>query len=99
MHSVDKQYRNPLWLLPLLAFFSSCSSNDYAEVPVVPLSGKLTVSGEPAYGAYITFHPIGDIGMTRGNKPFARVQADGTFQVTTYDTNDGVPAGVFNATV
>jgi hypothetical protein len=83
---------------PLL-FAAGCGAADYAEVPVYPLTGSLHVEGEPAYGAYVTLHPIGDVGMTKGNKPFARVQQDGSFQISTYDTGDGAPQGEFSVTV
>ena len=78
---------------------SSCQDKSYVEVPVYPTSGTIRVGGEPAYGAYLTLHPDGDIGITKGNKPFGRVAKDGTFQVTTYDTNDGAPAGQYRVTV
>jgi hypothetical protein len=77
----------------------SCSDKDYAEVPVYPASGTLTVEGEPAYGAYVTFHPVDDVGMTKGNRPFSRVSEGGTFTVTTYDTGDGLPEGKYDVTV
>jgi len=78
---------------------ASCSDKEYVEVPVYPASGTLTVEGEPAYGAYVTFHPVDDVGMTKGNRPFTRVSEDGTFTVTTYDTGDGLPKGNYNVTV
>lgn len=76
-----------------------CTGNDFAEVPVQPVTGKLLVQGEPAYGAYIVFHPSESVGMTKGNKPFARVSRDGTFSITTYTSDDGVPVGDFKVTV
>ena len=79
--------------------FVGCSDNDFAEVPVQPVSGKLLVKGQPAYGAYIVFHPADSVGMTKGNKPFARVAQDGTFTITTYNSNDGAPIGDFNVTI
>ena len=84
-----------------LAFvsLSSCQHKSYVEVAVYPTSGTVRFKGEPAYGAYLTFHPDGDVGITKGNKPFGRAAKDGTFQVTTYDTNDGAPAGEYRVTV
>lgn len=83
----------------LLLITAACSSKDYVEVPIHPASGKLMIAGQPGYGAYITFHPVGDVGMSKGNKPFARVARDGSFQVTTYDTADGAPVGDFKVTI
>lgn len=92
----------PAWgllALSMAIIVSGCSGKDYAEVEVMPIAGKLSVKGTPAHGAYVTFHPKDDVGMTKGNVPFARVQPDGTFQVTTYDTNDGIPKGKYAVTV
>lgn len=83
----------------ILFVCTACSDKDYVEVPVYAVQGKLTAKGEPAYGAYISLHPTEDVGLKKGNKPFARVEKDGTFQLTTYDSNDGAPAGNFVATV
>jgi hypothetical protein len=93
---------NRIWLGVTLALLSAmlCSCRkSYQEVSVYPTSGKVTVKAVPAVGAYVTFHPEGDVGMTKGNKPFARVDKDGAFQVTTYDTNDGAPVGDYRVTV
>ena len=78
---------------------SACSEEDYAEVPVYPVTGTVTVKGQPAAGATVVFHPREDVGMTKGNKPFARVGDDGVFQATTYVSGDGVPAGAYSVTV
>ncbi|XZE51640.1 hypothetical protein SH139x_003301 [Planctomycetaceae bacterium SH139] len=76
-----------------------CSREDYAEVPVHPLQGSLFIDGAPAYGAYVTFHPAANVGMTKGNKPFARVDKDGRFTVTTYNSGDGTPVGSYQVTI
>jgi hypothetical protein len=81
------------------SLFVGCSDKSYVEVAVHPVKGTLHTQGEPLYGAYLTFHPQGDVGMTKGNKPFARVEQDGSFQVTTYDTSDGAPAGSYAVTI
>lgn len=83
----------------LSSMMLGCEHDDFAEVPVHPVTGTLKVKGEPAYGAYIVFHPTDDVGMTKGNKPFARVKDDGTFIITTYLSDDGAPVGDFNVSV
>ncbi|WP_339907372.1 hypothetical protein [Symmachiella dynata] len=86
--------------LGILVLLGGCSGEkEYVETPVFPVSGNVTVRGEPAYGAYVLLHPVGDVGLTKGNKPFARVGEDGVFNVTTYDTSDGAPAGEYKVTV
>lgn len=88
-----------LLLLAACLVTSACSKQEYGEVPVYPVSGTVTVKGQPAAGATVVFHPRGDVGMTKGNKPFARVGEDGSFHATTYVSNDGAPAGEYTVTV
>jgi len=83
-------------LAPLLAAFPGCGGSD--RVPVHPVSGKLLVDGEPAEGAVIVLHPTSPP-EKEVHKPAARVEADGTFQVTTYDAGDGAPTGDYVITV
>jgi len=92
------------WVGVILACYlfaiAACSNRpDYQEVEIYPTSGSVSVDGEPAYGAVIVFHPQGDIGMSKGNRVFAKVKEDGTFAMTTYVTEDGAPAGKYVATV
>ena len=86
-------------LLVICLVCSACGEPSYQEVPVYPAAGQITVKGKPAYGAVVVFHPQGDVGMTKGNKPFAMVAEDGSFQATTYVTGDGAPAGDYIVTV
>jgi len=84
----------------LLGVASGCSrEKNYVEAPIYPTSGKLLVDGEPAEGAFIMFHPVDEVGLTKGNKPFARVGKDGYFSLTTYDTHDGAPAGEYEVSI
>jgi hypothetical protein len=86
----------------LLAGAACCgcsSGKDYVEVPFFPVCGELTVNGQPGAGAFIRFHPVTPVGLSKGNKPFARAGADGRFAVTTYDTGDGAPAGEYRVTI
>lgn len=68
--------------------------------PVVPVSGKVQVKDQPAAGAMVMFHPLpiqpGRFDMIRSR---GTVTADGTFQLTTYNTNDGAPEGEYAVTV
>jgi len=89
----------PSWrslMLLIVALLTGCGGSD--RVPVNPVSGKLLVDGQPAEGAVIVFHPTSPP-EKEVHKPAARVMADGTFQVTTYDAGDGAPAGDYVMTV
>jgi hypothetical protein len=84
----------------LLAVFAGCSE----EGPkVYPVSGQLLVNGQPAAGATVFFHRVSAAAPANdaasASRPFAIVQADGTFQPTTYLKNDGVAEGEYVLTV
>lgn len=58
--------------------------------PVFPVHGAVSYQGRPAEGARVSFVPMGAVGSLR---PQATVGADGTFQLSTYELNDGAPSG------
>jgi hypothetical protein len=62
-----------------------------------PVSGQLFVANQPASGARIYFQPIqgGEPEGWTGGYPRATVAADGSFQATTYEAQDGAPAGEY----
>lgn len=64
---------------------------------VVPARGKVTFQGQAAVGARLTFHPVTN--EKNAIRPQATVKDDGTFQVTTYVTNDGGPPGEYIVTI
>lgn len=69
------------------------------RLKVLPVSGKLLVNGRPAAKAEVFFHPVDKSGARESIRPFAQVQADGSFRLSTYDTFDGAPAGQYQVTV
>jgi hypothetical protein len=52
----------------------------------------------PCAGALVIFHPV-DPGDTDPAKPYAYVEEDGYFELTTYELGDGAAAGEYVATV
>jgi hypothetical protein len=76
---------------PLLQ--ASCSG----RIPVYPVSGKVLFQGRPAQGAVVQFHPQEGTDTTLA--PRGEVDADGTFRLTTYQHQDGAPAGRYAVTV
>jgi hypothetical protein len=86
----------------LLAFVGSamagCSRVPFERVPVYPVSGQLFIHGQPAVKARIQLHALDDISLDRF-RPHAIVQADGSFQLTTFTSEDGAPAGKYAITV
>ena len=67
--------------------------------PVQPTRGQLFINGIAAEGATVAFHPIGGDFDKQGICPSARVTADGSFILNTYNPQDGVPAGEYADTI
>jgi hypothetical protein len=75
---------------------SSCARNE--RVPVFPVQGKVLLHGKPLAHAFVVFHPVersgpGDL------RPRAQAENDGTFFLSTYDSEDGAPLGEYRVTV
>ena len=83
-----------------IAFFSlilcyGCESSD-VRPDLQRVEGKLTINGEPAAGAVMVFYPAqGKEFDSRGSRPRAKVDEQGMFQLTTYQSGDGAPAGEY----
>ncbi len=74
------------------AVLSLCSCGP--PVKVHPASGKVFVDGEPAVGALVVLHPI-DPASKAAVKPSGRVDAAGTFALSTFRSRDGAPVGEY----
>lgn len=61
--------------------------------PVTPVSGKVFYRGSPAAGAEIVFRPLTGAAKRKNAGARGRVEADGTFCLTTYRAFDGAVAG------
>jgi hypothetical protein len=59
-----------------------------------PVTGKVTIGGQPLASAMVTFHPEGE-----GNKGQASTEVDGTYVLNTYDVKDGAVVGKHTVTV
>src|SRR5262245_51009944 len=61
-----------------------------AKLPVFPVSGQLTMGGEPMADAQILFNLVGDLPAGAAKtRPHATTDEDGTFRVSTYGSEDG----------
>ena len=71
---------------------AGCGESGSSRVAVYPTQGTIYFEGQPIEGALLVLHPTGaanpEIPQSHGH-----VHKDGTFQLTTYQTADGVPAG------
>lgn len=73
---------------------TGCGEAKPDRVAVFPVKGTVTFKGQQMPGALVAFHPktpLGDGVPT----PRASIAKDGTFAVSTYDGNDGAPAGEY----
>jgi hypothetical protein len=62
---------------------------------LVPTEGIVTLDGVPFAGAMVTFHPDGE----QGHVATGLTATDGTFQLETYASADGVLPGNYKVTV
>ncbi len=86
-------------IIPItICIISSCSWKS-DRFPVNHVEGSVFAAGKAAVGAKLFFHPAADPGAQRALRPFAEVEADGTFEVNTYLAGDGAPAGDYVVTI
>lgn len=74
-----------------------CSQEATNRVQTYPVTGSITLKGQPVPGAFVALHPKSpqfDIPAPRAN-----VGADGALKVTTYDGGDGAPEGEYILTI
>ncbi len=77
-----------------LTWLIGCGSKH--QYKTVPVTGKVTVAGQPLSGGLIKFHPIDDGSRPKGEsgkQAWAELQPDGTFRLTTYGDFDGAVVG------
>ncbi|QDV70001.1 hypothetical protein Poly24_37200 [Rosistilla carotiformis] len=65
---------------------------------LIPVSGKVTIDGEPLQTGTVEFIPDTSKGTT-GQVAFGQIGADGTFQLRTFEPNDGVKPGSYKVGV
>jgi hypothetical protein len=82
----------------LLAVVLSFSCGQGGRRPVFPVRGQVLYEDKPTPGALVLFHPLND-SDPQAPRPVARVGADGNFAPTTYNGEDGAPAGEYSVTV
>ena len=81
----------------VLGWSGAGCSHDDGRLPVYRVAGQVSVGNQIPEGALVVLNPTG---ATPGEiRPSAKVQRDGTFELTTYETNDGAPVGDYVATI
>lgn len=88
-----------LWLFCMALAVSGCDQGE-GRLRVYPVSGKVLVGGQSAAGAKVVFYPESpDLTGPGTPVPAGTTNANGEFQLRSYDPDDGAPAGQFKVTV
>lgn len=81
----------------LLVLIAGCGDG---RVSVYPVTGTVLYHGEPAADADVTFYDTRPPEQTRDIPiPQGRTDAQGQFKLTTFEENDGAPAGKYRVAV
>jgi hypothetical protein len=85
-------------LLALVAVVG-CGPPD-GQMAVYPVSGSVTVAGQPASGAKVTLIGLDEkFNDPKSPIPTATVGGDGSFQITSYSAGDGAPDGNYRVVI
>lgn len=84
------------WVGVVALALAGCEKKD-ERVPVFPVSGKVLVNGKPTAGVLVVLHHQGG-DLPLPGRPNAKTAADGTFRLTSYEPQDGAPAGTYALT-
>lgn len=82
-----------LALAILLAPMVGCGGNGFPDP--TPVTGTVNYNGSPIEGALVTFIPEGEVGRASSGT----TDAQGTFSLTTFSTNDGAIPGKYKVTI
>ena len=75
-------------IFALLGACWGCGTSGGANASLIPVKGKVTYKGQPLAQGSVTFEP-----QDSGKRATGKLQADGTFVMSTYKEGDGVIAG------
>ena len=87
------------WLVAasLTATLTGCGEDWQAQT--FPVSGRLTINGQPATGALVQLVATGAQPDVRNSRPWGVVGPDGAFHLATYEPGSGAPAGDYGLTI
>jgi hypothetical protein len=95
--SLPRCRRICLWVVIVLSLSAlSCAKPRFK--PVYPVKGRVVVDGKPAAGVDVRFHSLDDP-QDQLARPLGTTGDDGEFTVSTYNPNDGLPAGSYAVTM
>ena len=81
-------------MIVLLGVCSGCGTSAGARAALIPVKGKVTYKGQPLAQGTVTFES-----QDSRRRATGKLQADGTFVLSTYKEGDGVVAGEHSVTI
>lgn len=73
-----------------VAWLGGCSRTPYA---VAPVTGVVTLDGQPLGGGVVSFQPVASRGSVAGPGSTGRIDVDGRYRLTTVDGASGAVVG------
>jgi hypothetical protein len=83
----------------MLGLIAGCGGAGGSRPPMGKVSGKVLVDGKPLTTGSITFIPITGKGGETGQNAMGDIGPDGSFTLTTFDTDDGAILGQHKAII
>jgi hypothetical protein len=80
----------------LSAGLAGCGDGKIARYPV---KGTIRVDGQPAAGALVIFCPSDGPPEMMNERPYGRTDAQGVYELRTFEPGDGAPAGAYKVMV
>jgi hypothetical protein len=80
-----------VWLLPA-AFLVGCGG-DPGKPRLGRVSGTVTYNGKPVTKGVVSFIPAGGPGIATGQSATGEIGANGSYQLTTFESGDGAVLG------
>ncbi len=87
-----------LWFLPVSLLVFGCQTRYPNEKRCIPVTGEVYVDGQPAAGVLVACHPAGGIDVNQPTVTQGITNAQGRFELTTYEAGDGAPLGEYRLT-
>ena len=85
--------------LVLATIGSGCGNADPGKPKLGKVNGKVTYNGKPVTSGTVTFTPEATKGGATGQGALGQISADGSYDLTTFDTGDGAILGQHIVTV
>jgi hypothetical protein len=81
-----------------LALLCAACGRDASHRDCYPVRGRVLIKGQPAASALVVFYPV-DRADGKSPSASATTEDDGTFILSTYETEDGAPAGDYDVAI